>query len=173
MGSFAPYNLTIFSDFWHTHHEYTADMWLLKGAARSLGLGSPPFEERGVNLTAVGMTIDSAASKLLANARSVSCSAQQACTPTRLICFMKQDRWSLVDGYLQERKRMPDCPAFDLMADDVVTMISFHKPLKPLSSVVRHAQHAAWYAYFQAKEPKATIPHMIYGFVVPQAVKPV
>jgi len=79
---------------------------------------------------------------------------------------MKQDRWSHVDGYLQERKSMPSCAAFDLMNTDVVTMVSFHKALKPMSSVVKHSQHAGWYAYYTAKDPSETMPTMIYGAVL-------
>lgn len=43
---FSPYNVTIFSSFWHTHHEYTEDMWLLLGPAYLAGLGQPPLQGR-------------------------------------------------------------------------------------------------------------------------------
>jgi len=151
--NFRPYNLTFFEIFFHTHHPYTADMWLIGGRASNVGLGFGYFAEKHLNLTAFGMTIDGAADYLISQARM---------TKTKILCTMNQKRWEVVDGYAQARKAMGICAKpFDMLMNDVVTMVSFHKPVQPITSVVQHNQHAFWYGYYAAKIPGERVPNMI------------
>jgi len=199
--NFAPYNLTTFDHFWHTHHEFTADMWLLAGPSTNYGLGEgTPFWDRITNLTPLGLDIEGAAQLILSHIRlqSTTCAAGRgsgsdggiserlqrpdgqavrrvgaapaafgAACANRLLCIMDQRRLESVSGQLVPRMQMASCGAMRLGMNDVVTMVSFHKSLMPIASIVHHYQHAAWYAYYVADQEGETIPNMIYDQILP------
>ena len=175
--SFAPYNLTIFRSFWHTHHEYTADQWLIKGTTKDINLDFIHTSTKGpmsfyANLTANDLTIEATMLKIQGNLQHKERSCLfSSCVAPRILCHMDQKRWEDV-GHLQERKVMPECDAFNLQANESVTLIGFHKALKQLSTTVWQNQHTAWYAYYMPMNVGEVVPHMIYGMVLPGTIPP-
>jgi len=129
--------------YWHSHHEYTSDSWVVSAHAAQLGLHLP---NAFVKLQAGAL--EHMKSTILANltlAQSVC--LETACRVAPLLrCSLNLDRWE--QGTHQERYHAPHCNGWHVQEGDVFTLVSFHKPQQKLRHSVQVWMHTVFYALF-------------------------
>ena len=146
-----PASLSMVHMYWHAHHAWTDDIWLVDASADALRLRPLFGGGMFVNLTSHGHTVASAKAKIEEQLRA----AQRACahgaadggggaargggggghaasaancrTPPAVRCRMEQrDRWERVGAAHISRYRAPHCDEWNVAAGDRFTLIAFH-----------------------------------------------
>lgn len=167
-------NLTFVDNFWHTHHAFTYDMWLVAADAGELQLlqgsdlptvpGSHAVElvSRGTNVHTVAQSlVDRIETAQRECARNVQCTRAP-----RLLCTTRRDIYEVVDEYGAAYDRWRParyCPEFSLRHDESLVMLSLHRAMGDLPRDVLHWQHAAWYSLYVQSSPEDWIPGALYG----------
>lgn len=116
--------------FWHSHHQYTVDSWVISGPAHTLGLHSHSFDSF-TNISQSSITVAAAMNYILDNLESAqrACLAHSCSVYPELRCKLNQDRWDLLDLGYQERYHDPLCNSWNVVTGDAFTVISFHHQL--------------------------------------------
>lgn len=126
---------TLAHTYWHSHHDYTVDSWVISATAQTLGLRNRSFDPY-VNISASNRDVYG----VMAFVMNRLDAAQQACLDhscmpePRLRCWLNKDRWDLIDGKRQERYHDPVCDSWSVSVGDPFTLISFHTQLNGLMS---------------------------------------
>ena len=174
--------------YFHAHHQWTHDEWLIVHATpKLLGLHKPPFSAAGsilpswsdwqpggamwanghvpVRLAEHGMTIESVQAMLRRRIESAQ-PLQKGMEAPRIQCNLNHDRWEkMPDGTEQERYHAPHCDEkpWTWAPDDPFVVVAFFRPRKPVK--VRQLQWAHIVLYAQYTTPdddvNATIPHSV------------
>jgi len=141
--------------YWHAHHLYSVDSWILSADAATLGLRKGMFnngllaERSFVNITAMHSNVDAAMDYLLDHLEA----AQEACLEhpcgiePMLRCVLNKDRWEQVDGEYFDRFHDPLCDAWPVTNGDVFTMVSFHRQLHDHQIAEKIWMHTVIYAH--------------------------
>lgn len=158
-------NATMVHLYWHAHHKYAEDMWVISSSAQNLGL-TTFLASNFVNLTHVGHTVDSAQQMIL----SMLSKAQDGYSPAygafpALRCKMNQDRWELIgaEEYMA-RYHAPHCSEWHFNAGEDFTILSFHRlqPQEKLSRKEMFWMHTVLYGFYVPSDLKTSIPHTMY-----------
>jgi len=159
-----PASVHIVLPFWHSHHQFTSDMWWFSGNASGIGLADSPYSEATpqqnvvddfatpFNLTAAGLSLADAADHILSHVEKANdqySRSQDCAEPPRLRCQLNLNRWDANEhGELQERYHAPNCPSWNIHAGEVNTIVSFHEPRVPIARAIQVFMHAGAYALY-------------------------
>jgi len=161
--------VTLVDMFWHVHHKYTYDAWVVSATASDLGLRESIFSktrpEVPINLSEHGLQVQDAMDIVLDHLRlaqskcvSVSCAQEP-----RLRCYLDRNRWEMLpSGSIQERFSRPLCHPWTVQASEVFTLLSFHRKLFDADDAVMVWMHTIFYATY-ISDADQVIPH---GMVV-------
>jgi len=139
------FNATMVQTWFHTHHAYTADIWLVPAAAAKLGLCSTPFYPYRISGGVEVMDLSAANTSL--NEAMLHISARMKQLNEDIVCRLAQDsRFEAVDGVLYQRYRAAQCGAWSITEGKVYTLISFHRSMLKTSVVV--GMHDELYGYY-------------------------
>jgi len=164
------HNATFRHLFWHSHQEFTVDMWAISAPSSKLGLGTHPYDSHHMRLNDVGVTIPGAMRYILEHLGTLqqACETDPSCVAIpRLRCAINQDRWDVLEsGEMQERYHAPHCNRpWKFLQGDVFTLVSFHKAQIPISQSELVWMHTVLYGYYTAWEPSsASLPQAQSAF---------
>jgi len=159
---------TIRHIFWHTHHEFTTDMWVASAAASDLGLGQEPFQKHHVLLNSFGLSIPDTMHFVLDSLAKAqdSCEQGKRCTTVpRMRCSINKQRWELVDDERVERYHAPHCNSpWEYNQGDVFTLVSFHKAQMHMVAAQSVWMHTVLYAYYTASNESTLAPQAMLAY---------
>ena len=172
---FWPVDATMAHMYWHSHNQYTADMWAISASATALGL-KELFGDRFVNVSTLGYGVESAQRGILGRLASLqreyvqdtgsrnSSSVGRAYPSLR--CRLDRDRWEhWSNGEWYARYRDPHCGTWEMKKGEEFVLIGFHTrqpqaaPAVPGQDVY-YWMHTVLYGIYVAPEddPSAHIP---------------
>lgn len=159
-------NASLVHMYWHAHHKYAEDMWVVSASPKDLNLML--FGDRYINLTAIGHDVTSAQRLILNQIRRVQHTYAPGKTFPSLRCRMNKDRWEFMEQEKQffPRYHAPQCSQWDFRKGDEFTVLSFHKIQKEeqLLSKEQFWMHAVLYGFYVPLSGESVaMPHGMYA----------
>jgi len=163
------HNATFRHLFWHTHHDFTQDMWAISASASELGLGRVPFDVHHVRLNDLNISLVDAMQYVIKNLNGAQerCDLNHSCTSLpKIRCSINKDRWDMLpDSEMQERYHAPHCNTpWSFKRGDVFTLVSFHKAQWRIPSARLVWMHTVFYGLFTASEATLAVPQASMAF---------
>lgn len=136
--------------FWfHSHHLYTDDMWVIDGTSLSVGLHAFPYvmsqSNVPMNLSKHGLSINDAKSYILEQMSiQVLHSGERKYSKPAIRCMMGNKRFE--DGL--PRFSTPRCRTpWIVRAGEIFTGVSFHSEQQPVTVTTTAFAHSVFYSY--------------------------
>jgi len=162
---YMPVTGTLVDFFFHSHHMYSLDLWIISADASDLGLTSPTYFQQAidipVNLTGRGSDVSSVMNDIMTNISSLQKGClDDGCTRTPQVrCGLKHDmRFEEDNGKVVPRQRYPDCAPWDVTRGEKFTAIGFYIPQASWKANIIYA-HNVLYAIALPASGTDAFPH--------------
>jgi len=153
------FNGTVVHQYWHAHHQYTTDMWLLSGTASNIGLTSMTGF---VNVSKSGKTTKSVMWEIMGTVRRAHeeyLANSRNSTPPTILCSLNLDRWDIIDEHKYDRYHFPHCNGWTFKSGQKITVVSFFdaEPQRATKKIWLHT--VIYLVYIVDDDIKTTLAH--------------
>jgi hypothetical protein len=135
--------------YYHTHHQFTQDIWIIPGTSSSLGLDKYPRQHEY--------------DIFLPQENGITIYDMQKSLNKNLICKINNKlRFEIIDNQPYDRFVLPDCKKWSFSKGDIFTIISFHMPMFPMHMDIGRkyvSMHTVLYGHIVARNKNEILPY--------------